>query len=108
MSFVEVDGLMPSDAPGLARHRGALPAEVRAGDAGCAVRITDLSAAGVELEAASAAQLLPPEATIHIPSLGIYRARRLWRSGAKGAYLFDLTEFSRRALDALIRDRFPE
>jgi hypothetical protein len=48
------------------------------------------------------------EVVVAIPSLGHYKARRLRRNGARAAYLFELTEFSRRALGALIADRFPD
>jgi hypothetical protein len=81
---------------------------VRSGETTVACRITTLSAGGVELQVDGASDPLPTEATIQIPSLGVYRARRLWRTGSRAAYVFELTEFSRRALDALIRDRFPD
>ena len=51
---------------------------------------------------------LAEEIVVVIPSLGQYRARRLRMTGARASYLFDLTEFSRRALGALIADRFPD
>jgi hypothetical protein len=47
------------------------------------------------------------EVVVAIPSLGQYKARRCAGTGARAAYSFELTEFSRRALGALIADRFP-
>ncbi|MDG4649072.1 hypothetical protein P6F26_11505 [Roseibacterium sp. SDUM158017] len=113
MTIIETDGPLASDMARFRGHTGALAGEVRVGDEGFSCRITRVSAGGVELELdpplaeRALAKGLSADATIHIPCLGVYRARRLWRSGMRAAYLFELTEFSRRALDALIRDRFP-
>jgi hypothetical protein len=74
-------------------------------------RVTTLHAAGVELDLqddARAGAIFADEVVVAIPSLGHYKARRLRKSGARAAYNFELTEFSRRALGALIADRFPD
>jgi hypothetical protein len=88
-----------------------LPAEIRVGEAAHPARITTLSATGVELDVNDEPQaeaMLVDDIILVIPSLGQYKARRLRRNGARAAYLFELTEFSRRALGALIADRFPD
>jgi len=102
--------LAADDAP-LKRRNVDLPAELRVGQVGHPCRIRTLSSAGVELDvadAASAETALQAEAVIVIPSLGQYKARRMRKKGLRAAYLFDLTEFSQRALAVLIADRFPD
>ncbi len=108
MSIVQTDRPMPAEVTDVAHPAGELPGEVHAGETVVACRITTLSASGVELVVDGVSDPLPAEGTLRIPSLGIYRVRRLWRTGTRAAYVFDLTEFGRRALDALIRDRLPE
>lgn len=93
------------------RRQIDLPAQLRVGEVGHSCRIRMLSAAGVELDVAdvaSARDALAEEAVVIIPSLGQYKARRMRKTGLRATYLFDLTEFSKRALGVLIADRFPE
>ncbi|MCU4654586.1 hypothetical protein N8I71_17235 [Roseibacterium sp. SDUM158016] len=108
MSILLPDAPLPPGEEPACRLQLDLPAELRvAGDAH-PCRVTSLSASGVEMVLSNGpAPSAAPHAVIHIPALGLYRARRAWSDGARAAYLFELTEFSRRALDALIRDRFP-
>jgi len=116
MTMMRTSGLACLEDTPVAPRRLDLPAEIRPavmriGDAAHAARVTTLSAMGVDLELgdASGAELaLAEEIVVVIPSLGQYRARRLRMTGARASYLFDLTEFSRRALGALIADRFPD
>ncbi|KPQ17119.1 MAG: hypothetical protein HLUCCO18_05780 [Rhodobacteraceae bacterium HLUCCO18] len=116
MTMMRTSGLACLEDTPVAPRRLDLPAEIRPavmriGDAAHAARVTTLSAMGVDLELgdASGAELaLAEEIVVVIPSLGQYRARRLRMTGTRATYLFDLTEFSRRALGALIADRFPD
>lgn len=110
MTMMTTPGLAP-DAGGPADRLALdLPADIRVGEAVHPVRVTTLHATGVDLvlaDAAAAEAALAAEVVVVIPALGQYRARRLRRNGTRAAYLFELTEFSRRALGALIADRFP-
>lgn len=101
-------GAQPSRAE---RSRLDLPAEIRTGGVAHPARVTTLHATGVELDlqdAAGAGAVFADQVVVAIPSLGHYKARRLRRNGATAAYLFELTEFSQRALGALIAERFPD
>jgi hypothetical protein len=95
---VEFLRLDPADLPGC----------LLSGDRVAQVLVRTLSAAGAEVALAPGQddRALAPDPVIVVPSIGEYRARRLWRSGDAAAYAFALTGHSRRALDALIRDRF--
>jgi len=116
MTMMGTSGLACLEDTPIEPRRLDLPAEIRPagmriGDAAHPARVTTLSAMGVELdlgEASGAEEALTEVIVVVIPSLGQYKARRLRRSGARAAYLFDLTEFSQRALGALIADRFPD
>jgi hypothetical protein len=105
MTMIAAEGLLPS---GMTISTGGegLSAEIRTDGEALACRVERLSEAGLELSFEPADAALPVEATLHIPGLGLYRARRLWRTGTRAAYVFDLTEFGRRALGVLIRERF--
>ncbi|MFW5655168.1 MAG: hypothetical protein ACOCYW_05915 [Roseicyclus sp.] len=98
-------------ARGAARYRRYAPdlaGELRLAEAGFPCVVTEISAAGARVEVAReiADQALAADLAVVIPSLGQYRARRVWREGAEAAYLFALTDHSMRALDALMADRF--
>ena len=116
MTMMRTSGLACLEDTPVAPRRLNLPAEIRPagmriGDASHAVCVTTLSATGVDLELGDASGqdvALAEEIVVVIPSLGQYRARRLRKTGARATYLFDLTEFSQRALGALIADRFPD
>jgi hypothetical protein len=111
MVMMSAAGLPCADGAGTARRRLDLPAEIRVGEAAHPARVTTLHAAGVELDLqddARAGAIFADEVVVAIPSLGHYKARRLRKSGARASYNFELTEFSRRALGALIADRFPD
>lgn len=88
-----------------------LPCELRVGEAAQPVRLRRLSASGVEIGfdgTVGADVSSASEVVVVIPSLGQYKARRRHDKGGGGAeYSFEVTEFSRRALAALIADRFP-
>ena len=111
MVMMTATGIASPDRPRIDRRRVDLPAQLRVGEDAYPCRVTSLSSEGVELDvgdAAAAEVALAPEGVVVIPSLGQYKARRLRRSRAGAAYVFELTTFSRRALDALIADRFPD
>lgn len=93
---------------GFRRYSRDLPGSLRAGEATRPCRIDEVSATGVTLRVDECARegALPADVAVIIPSLGQYRARRAWHSGDRAAYLFDLTEFSQRALDVLLAERF--
>lgn len=109
MTMMSAPGLAPDAGGPAGRLTLDLPAEIRVGETVHPVRVTMLHATGVDLDladAGSADVALSEEVVVVIPTLGQYRARRLRRNGTRAAYLFELTEFSRRALGALIADRF--
>jgi hypothetical protein len=85
-----------------------LAAELRQEERAYPCRVTELSAKGARVEVASdvADRALGAEVVLVMPSLGQYKARRGWREGAEAAYLFALSDHSKRALDALMIDRF--
>jgi hypothetical protein len=104
-----VDAVCADDTP-LERQRLDLSAEIRVGEAAHSALVTTLHATGVELhlkDEAGACVAFADEVVVAIPKLGHYKARRLRRNGARAAYTFEVTEFSRRALGALIAERFP-
>jgi hypothetical protein len=70
-----------------------LPAEIRVGEAAHPARVTTLHATGVELDVKDEPQaeaIFVDEVVVAIPSLGQYKARRLRRTGARAAYLFEV------------------
>jgi hypothetical protein len=105
MTMIAAEGMLPSDMT-LSTGGEALAAEIRFDGAALACRVERLSEAGVELSFETAEAAPAAEATLHIPGVGLYRARRLWRTGTRAAYVFELTEFGRRTLGLLIRERF--
>jgi hypothetical protein len=108
--MMTASGVAYADGAAGPRRRLDLPAEIRVGEAAHPARVTTLHASGVELDLqddAGAGVVFADEVIVAIPSLGQYKARRLRKNGARAAYNFELTEFSRRALGALIADRFP-
>ena len=110
MSMMSAAGLPRTDSAGTKRQQLDLPAEIRVGEAAHPARVTTLHAAGVELDLQDDARpgvVFADEVVVAIPSLGQYKARRQRKAGTRASYTFELTEFSRRALGALIADRFP-
>lgn len=110
MTMMTTPGLAPDAVGPAGRLALDLPADIRVGETVHPVRVTTLHATGVDLHLVDAAAVdaaFAEEVVVAIPALGQYRARRLRRNGTRAAYLFELTEFSRRALGALIADRFP-
>jgi hypothetical protein len=101
-------GHVGSDMPRFRRYVPDLAGELRLGEAGYPCVVTEVSAAGARVEVARdiADRALGASLVVVIPSLGQYKARRGWRDGAEAAYLFELSDHSMRALDALMRDRF--
>jgi hypothetical protein len=111
MTIMTASGLPGEAEARIERRQLDLPAEIRIGAAAHSARVTTLHAAGVELDLPNAAEpgeVFADEVVVAIPSLGQYKARRLRQTGTRAAYLFEVTEFSRRALGALIADRFPD
>lgn len=109
MTMFATPGVAYGDETAIPRKRLDLPAEIRIGDATHSARVRTLHATGVELDLqdeSGAGAVFADEIVVTIPTLGQYKARRLRNSGARAAYLFELTEFSRRALGALIAERF--
>lgn len=108
MSIMTAEGLATPEDVVFRRFAPDLDAALRKGEALFPARVAELSATGVLLDFGDRAGCpdLPQQAVVIIPALGQYKARRAWRDGARAAYLFELTEFSIRALDALLKDRF--
>lgn len=111
MSMMPTGDFALADREAFRRRHVDLPGEIRHSGDSYPCRVSTLSAAGVELEvedAETARKAFAPDAVIVLPSLGQYKARRAAHGATKAAFLFDLTEFSLRALDALIADRFAD
>lgn len=68
------------------------------GDFPC--RVFDISAGGVEFEltAFCTETALSETASILIPGVGVYAARRVWRAGLRAAYIFEMSEQGHDAL----------
>lgn len=71
-------------------------------------RIYDLSAGGAELELSGPENddALPETATLNLPLIGQFPARRVWRTGRCAGYTFALDEDGRKRLDARLADSF--
>jgi hypothetical protein len=109
MSMIGTEpGAAEPDAARPRRYAPDLAGELRVGEGAYPCLVTELCAAGARVEVALhiADRALGPDLVLVIPSLGQYKARRGWRDGVEAAYLFDLSDYSMRALDALMRDRF--
>jgi hypothetical protein len=109
MSMIGMEhGAAEPDAARLRRYAPDLAGELRMGEGAYPCVVTELCSSGAVVEVAPdiADRALGPDLVLVIPSLGQYKARRGWRNGAEAAYLFDLSDHSMRALDALMQDRF--
>lgn len=110
MTMMATNGLTAPEDVTFRRYRPDLHAALRKGEVQYPCIVTEVSATGVlvDLGPRDVCPDPPQSCVVVIPSLGQYKARRAWRDGTRAAYLFELTEFSIRALDALLRDRFAD
>lgn len=108
MTMMNAEGLSAPETLVFQRYGSDLPAVLSRGDMRYPARVVEVSATGVliDFDRREVCPDPPQSGVVIIPALGQYKARRGWRDGTRAAYLFELTEFSIRALDALLRDHF--
>lgn len=110
MTMMTSAGLTVPDTVVFQRFHTDIPADLSRGEIRYPARVVEVSATGVLIDFQQREVCPDPPQTgvVIIPALGQYKARRAWRDGTRAAYLFELTEFSIRALNALLEDYFQE
>lgn len=100
MTFHDNAHPMPEEMRNFPRYTQQTVGEFHGAHGDFPCKVFDISAGGVELEitAFCTESVLSDTASILLPGIGIYAARRIWRAGLRAAYFFEMSEQGRHAL----------